>query len=217
MVNNWLLGKEPPAFDILYWNADTTRMPAALHRDFLEISTENSMRRPGGVTVLGSPVDLGTITVDSYVVAGAADHISPWQNCYRTTQLLGGRTRFVLSTSGHIAAIVNPPGNKRATYQTADEQTPPDSAQWEELATTTQGTWWTDWDEWLGRALGRDAPRARAARQPAAQARGRGTRGVRPRAVRRCRQLRRGVARGTRAPTPLTAPPPPGGRGGRRP
>jgi polyhydroxyalkanoate synthase len=149
VVNNWLLGKAPPAFDILYWNADTTRMPAALHRDFLEISTENSMRRPGAVTVLGSPVDLGRITVDSYVVAGAADHISQWQNCYRTTQLLGGRTRFVLSASGHIAAIVNPPGNKRATYQTANEHTPSDAAEWEEVATTSQGTWWTDWDEWL--------------------------------------------------------------------
>lgn len=160
VVNNWLLGKEPPTFDILYWNADTTRMPAALHRDFLEISTENSMRRPGGVTVLGSPVDLSRITVDSYIVAGAVDHISPWQNCYRTTQLLGGRTRFVLSTSGHIAAIVNPPGNKRATYRTADEQTPPDPAEWEELATTTQGTWWTDWDEWLAERSGgmRPAP-----------------------------------------------------------
>jgi polyhydroxyalkanoate synthase len=154
VVNNWLLGRKPPAFDILYWNADTTRMPAALHRDFLEIASANSMRRPGGVTVLGSPVDLGTITVDSYVVAGAADHISPWQNCYRTTQLLGGRTRFVLSTSGHIAAIVNPPGNKRATYRAAGEQTPRDSAQWEELATTTQGTWWTDWDEWLAERSG---------------------------------------------------------------
>jgi polyhydroxyalkanoate synthase len=158
MVNNWLLGKKPPTFDILYWNADTTRMPAALHRDFLEIASANSMRRPGGVTVLGSPVDLGTITVDSYVVAGAADHISPWQNCYRTTQLLGGRTRFVLSTSGHIAAIVNPPGNKRATYRAAGEQTPRDSAQWEELATTTPGTWWTDWDEWLGERSGEMRP-----------------------------------------------------------
>jgi polyhydroxyalkanoate synthase subunit PhaC len=160
VVNNWLLGNEPPAFDILYWNADTTRMPAALHRDFIEIATQNSMRRPGAVTVLGSPVDLGRITVDSYVVAGAADHISPWQNCYRTTQLLGGRTRFVLSTSGHIAAIVNPPGNPRATYRAANEQTPPDPAQWEELATTSQGTWWTDWDEWLAERSGgmRPAP-----------------------------------------------------------
>jgi len=158
VVSNWLLGKEPPAFDILYWNADTTRMPAGLHRDFLGIASENSMCRPGGVTVLGSPVDLGAITVDTYVVAGAADHISPWQNCYRTTQLLGGRTRFVLSTSGHIAAIVNPPGNKRATYRAAGEQTPPDSARWEELATTNQGTWWTDWDEWLAERSGGTRP-----------------------------------------------------------
>jgi len=104
--------------------------------------------------VLGSPVDLGSITVDSYVMAGAVDHISPWQNCYRTTQLLGGRTRFVLSTSGHIAAIVNPPGNKRATYRTAGEQTPRDPAQWEELATTNQGTWWTDWEQWLAERSG---------------------------------------------------------------
>ena len=160
VVNNWLLGKEPPAFDLLYWNADTTRMPAALHRDFLEIATQNSMRRPGAVTVLGSPVDLGRITVDSYVVAGAADHISRWQNCYRTTQLLGGRTRFVLSTSGHIAAIVNPPGNQRASYRTASERTPPAPSQWEELASTSQGTWWADWDEWLAQRSGgmRPAP-----------------------------------------------------------
>jgi poly[(R)-3-hydroxyalkanoate] polymerase subunit PhaC len=160
VVSNWLLGKEPPAFDILYWNADTTRMPAALHRDFLEIATENSMRRPGGITVLGTPVDLGSIAVDSYIVAGAADHISAWQNCYRTTQLLGGQTRFVLSTSGHIAAIVNPPGNKRASYRTADEQTPPDADEWEALATTHAGTWWTDWDDWLAERSGgmRPAP-----------------------------------------------------------
>ena len=158
MVNNWLIGKEPPAFDILYWNADTTRMPAALHRDFIQISAKNSLSRPGAVTVLGSPVDLGSITVDSYVMAGAVDHISRWQNCYRTTQLLGGSTRFVLSTSGHIAAIVNPPGNKRANYRSAGEQAPSDPAHWEELATTTQGTWWTDWDEWLGERSGGTRP-----------------------------------------------------------
>ena len=160
VVNNWLLGKDPPTFDILYWNADTTRMPAGLHRDFLEISSANAMCRPGEVTVLGSPVDLGSITVDSYVMAGAVDHISPWQNCYRTTQLLGGRTRFVLSTSGHIAAIVNPPGNQRANYRTAGEQAPSDPAQWEELATTSQGTWWTRLGRVARRALGRAcAPR----------------------------------------------------------
>jgi poly[(R)-3-hydroxyalkanoate] polymerase subunit PhaC len=149
VVNNWLLGKEPPAFDILYWNADTTRLPAALHRDFLEMASENRLREPGGVVVLGTPIDLGKITTDSYLVAGLADHITPWQNCYRTTQLLGGSTRFVLSTSGHIAAIVNPPTNKKATFRTADERTPPDAEAWLAESTVSTGTWWSDWDAWL--------------------------------------------------------------------
>ena len=112
------------------------------------------MSPPDGPSVRGSlrersGIDLSKITVDSYQVAGISDHITPWQSNYRSTQLLGSSPRFVLSTSGHIAAIVNPPGNQRATYRTAGEQAPPDPAEWEELATTTQGTWWTDWDEWL--------------------------------------------------------------------
>ena len=114
-VNNYLLGRRPPAFDILFWNADTTRMTAGLHADFVDMAVSNSLTRPGGITVLGVPLDLGKVTVDSYVVAGIADHITPWENCYRTTQLLGGTTRFVLSTSGHIAALVNPPGNPKST------------------------------------------------------------------------------------------------------
>ena len=154
VINNWLLGKEPPAFDILYWNADTTRLPAALHREFIEIATENALRHPGAVTVLGSPVDLSQITVDSYLVAGIADHITPWQNCYRTTQLLGGTRRFVLSTSGHIAAIVNPPGNKRASYRTADTLTPPSADDWMSSSTTHEGTWWDDWHAWLAQRSG---------------------------------------------------------------
>ena len=89
-VNNYLQGKTPPAFDILYWNADTTRMPAGLHRNFIEIAMANALTKPGAVSMLGSPVDLSTIDVDSYLVAGAEDHISPWPSAYRTTQLLGG-------------------------------------------------------------------------------------------------------------------------------
>ena len=154
VVNNWLLGKDPPAFDILYWNADTTRMPAALHRELLTIATENTLREPGAVTVLGSPVDLSQITVDSYLVAGIADHITPWQNCYRTTQLLGGTKRFVLSTSGHIAAIVNPPSNKRASYRIADALTPPSAEEWLSEATLSEGSWWADWDAWLDERSG---------------------------------------------------------------
>jgi polyhydroxyalkanoate synthase subunit PhaC len=160
VVNNWLLGKDPPSFDILYWNADTTRMPAALHRELLTIATHNALKEPGGVTVLGSPVDLSRITVDSYLVAGLSDHITPWQNCYRTTQLLGGSTRFVLSTSGHIAAIVNPPGSKRATYRTANTFTPPSADEWLSQASINDGTWWADWDAWLAERSGgmRPAP-----------------------------------------------------------
>ena len=116
-VNNYLQGKDPAPFDILFWNADTTRMTAALHRDFLDLALRNALVAPGQASMLGEPVDLSTISIDGYVVAGVADHICPWQACYRSAQLFGGHTRFVLSTSGHIAAIVNPPTNAKATHQ----------------------------------------------------------------------------------------------------
>jgi polyhydroxyalkanoate synthase subunit PhaC len=106
-VNNYLLGNKPPAFDILSWNADTTR----LHADFVDLAMDNKLVTPGKLTVLGTPIDLSQVGADSYIVAGIADHITPWQNCYRSTQLLGGESRFILSTSGHIAALVNPPGS----------------------------------------------------------------------------------------------------------
>ena len=104
---------------------------------------ENQLVTPGAVTVLGRPVDLSQIEVDSYVVAGIADHITPWQNCYRSTQLLGGDSRFILSTSGHIAALVNPPGNPKASYQT-NKDNPADPQQWLKTAETQQGSWWPD-------------------------------------------------------------------------
>ena len=160
-VNNYLLGKDPPAFDVLFWNADTTNMPAGLHRDFIEMSLENSLPRPGALEVLGTPVDLGAIDVDSYVIAGSADHISPWQNCYRTTQLFAGSTRFVLSTNGHIAALVNPPGNEKSSFQIADEH-PSDPEEWLAAASQRRGSWWDDWSAWLGERSGeeRKAPAA---------------------------------------------------------
>jgi polyhydroxyalkanoate synthase subunit PhaC len=152
-VNNYLLGKKPPPFDILFWNADTTRMTAGLHRDFLELGAANALVRPGAATMLGSPVDLSAIDRDSYVVAGITDHICPWQSCYQTTQLLGGPSRFVLSTSGHIAAMVNPPGNAKASYQLA-EQCPEDPRKWLSLAGTRHGTWWPDHASWLAERCG---------------------------------------------------------------
>ena len=110
VVNNYLLGKTPPAFDVLYWNQDAVRLAAGLHRDFVRLALDNSLARPGALTVLGSPVDLGAVDVDSYIVAGLNDHIVPWENAYRSTQLLGGDTKFVLSTSGHIQAHGQPAG-----------------------------------------------------------------------------------------------------------
>ena len=159
-VNNYLQGKPPPPFDILYWNADTTRMPAALHRNFIEIAMGNALTKPGAASMLGSPVDLSRVNVDSYVVAGIDDHISPWPSAYRATQLLGsGNIRFVLSNSGHIAAMVNPPTNPKATYRLAPGN-PPDHREWLAQAETVQGSWWPDYTTWLADRSGdmKEAP-----------------------------------------------------------
>ncbi len=156
-VNNYLLGREPAKFDILFWNADTTRMTAGLHRDFVRAAVANSLARPGGLTVLGTEVDLARVTVDSYVVAGVADHICPWQSCYRSAQLLGGKTRFVLSTSGHIAALVNPAGNKKSSYQASDDVTA-DAGDWQRSAATMAGSWWPDYAAWLAERSGAQVP-----------------------------------------------------------
>jgi polyhydroxyalkanoate synthase subunit PhaC len=151
-VNNYLMGRRPPAFDVLYWNADTTRMPARLHADLVELAMNNAL--------VSGDVQLGQITVDSYVIAGVADHITPWQSCYRSTGLLGGDTRFVLSTSGHIASLVNPPGNPRASYR-LNPDNPADAGQWLDGATSRPGSWWPDFVDWLAQRCGPDrrAPR----------------------------------------------------------
>jgi polyhydroxyalkanoate synthase len=161
VVNNYLLGQRPPAFDILFWNQDTVRLAAGLHRDFIQIALENPLVEPGAFELLGSPIDLGRFTVDSYVVAGIADHITPWENCQRTTQMLGGETRFVLSTSGHIAAIVNPPGNEKASYRVAEEGEHADPEAWLGKADKRRGSWWEDWNAWLAERSGpmREAPK----------------------------------------------------------
>ena len=160
-VNNYLLGKRPPAFDVLVWNADTTRMPAGLHRDFIRMTLDNALTRPGSLEVLGTPVDLSKIDVDSYVVAGSTDHICPWDSCYRSAHLLGGDTRFVLSTAGHIAALVNPPTNAKSNFRVNDAL-PASGAEWEAGAVTHPGSWWTDHAAWLAARSGdrRPAPTA---------------------------------------------------------
>jgi polyhydroxyalkanoate synthase len=148
-VNNYLEGKSPAPFDVLFWNADTTRMAAALHRDLVLTGTRNALATPGGVSMLGTPVDLSMLAVDTYVVAGVADHISPWQACYRSAQLLGSdNVRFVLSSSGHIASLVNPPGNAKASYRVGliDDSAPEG---WVETAERHQDSWWPDLVAWL--------------------------------------------------------------------
>ena len=147
-INNYLQGRPPPAFDILHWNADTTRLPAALHRDFIELALANALTVPDTATMLGTPVDLSKVDVDAYVIAGVADHICPWQSCYRTTQLLGGPVKFVLSTSGHIASMVNPPANAKAAFRTA-ASLPADPARFLAEATDVPGSWWPDYSSWL--------------------------------------------------------------------
>jgi polyhydroxyalkanoate synthase len=154
-VNNYLLGRRPPPFDILFWNADATRMAAGLHGDFLRLAVANALVQPGRATMLGSPVDLSLADRDCYLVAGITDHICPWQSCYRSTALLGGSHRFVLSTSGHIAAMVNPPGNEKAGYQVAKE-CPEDPQEWLRRAESCRGSWWPDYVAWLAERCGEE-------------------------------------------------------------
>jgi polyhydroxyalkanoate synthase len=158
-VNNYLLGQNPPAFDILYWNSDTTRLPAGLHSDFLDLYLTNGLVE-GTLEVLGTPVDIGKVMCDSFVVAGYTDHIIPWDGAYRTTQLLGGDSEFVLSNGGHIQAILNPPGNPKASYLTAGEL-PPTASEWREAASSVAGSWWTLWHQWLGTRSGPTRARRR--------------------------------------------------------
>jgi polyhydroxyalkanoate synthase len=155
--NNYLQGREPARFDILAWNADTTRMTAGLHRDFVRAAVSNSLATPGALTVHGTEIDLGQLDLDNYVVAGVADHICPWQSCYRSSQLVGGKTRFALSTSGHIAALVNPAGSKKSSYQVSDDVTA-DAASWQLLAATEKGSWWPDYSSWLAARSGGQVP-----------------------------------------------------------
>jgi polyhydroxyalkanoate synthase len=177
VVNNYLLGKDPPAFDILYWNQDAVRLSAGLHRDFVVMGLENSMAHPGEMVVLDTPIDLGAVDVDSYVVAGLKDHIVAWEAAYRSARLLGGRKRFVLSTSGHIQALVNPPGpDSRSSYRLTDEP-PAEAEEFFLQADVKPGSWWPDYSQWLAERSGelRPAPKALGSRKHRATARAPGT------------------------------------------
>jgi polyhydroxyalkanoate synthase len=159
VVNNWLLGKRPPSFDLLVWNKDSTRMPAKMHSQYLRSCYLNNEFARGEFEIDGAKLEPGKIDIDTYVLAAVDDHIVPWVSAYKTTQLFGGERRFVLSTSGHIAGIVNPPGPK-AKHWTNDDL-PEDAQQWKDNATLQTGTWWDDWAAWIAKQGGPkvEAPR----------------------------------------------------------
>ncbi len=157
LVQQWLMGEDPPAFDILAWNADGTNLPARLHEQFLDIFGNNALVKPGALRVLGTPVHLSRITLPTFVTGALTDHITPWHGCYRTTQLLSGPSTFVLSHSGHIQSLVNPPGNPRAKYWTGGEPGP-DPHAWRAAAEEHTGSWWEPWSEWAIERSGDEVP-----------------------------------------------------------
>ncbi len=164
VVNNYLLGREPPPFDLLFWNADGTRMPAMMHRFYLRrFYLENRLVEPGGITLLGEPIDLGRITLPCYFLSTREDHIAPWESTYRGARRFGGPVRFVLGRSGHIAGVVNPPVAGKYGYWTHGRP-PPEPADFLARARGHAGSWWPDWVRWLRRRSGALVP----ARDPAA-------------------------------------------------
>ncbi len=159
VASNWLLGDSPPAFDLLAWNADSTRMPARMHSQYLRSFYLDNQFSRGEFEVDGYKLDPGAADVDAYVLGAVDDHIVPWSSAHKTSQLLGGTTRFVLSTSGHIAGIVNPPSPK-ARYWTNERAGSIGPEDWRAGAELHHETWWEDWARWMddrGGAL-RDRP-----------------------------------------------------------
>jgi hypothetical protein len=150
VVNNYLLGEDPPAFDILFWNNDATNLPAQLHSDYLDLYGNQPFAEPGTAEIAGHVVDLTKVTSDLYIVAGVTDHITPWKASYRSTQLFGSKNiEFILSHSGHIQAMLNPPGNPKAKFYRADGKAPPTPEKWMAKAEETAGSWWPHWAQWL--------------------------------------------------------------------
>ncbi len=149
VVNNYLMGQKPPAFDLLYWNSDGTRMTPAAHAWYLRNTyVENNMIEPGRITLKHEKIDLGQIKNDIYAVGAEKDHIVPWQSAWRITQLAGGNVHYVLASSGHIAGIINPPGGK-GTYWTNDDTKASTAEEWLKTAKAHPGSWWNDWKDWL--------------------------------------------------------------------
>jgi polyhydroxyalkanoate synthase len=151
VVNNYLMGKDPFPFDLLYWNSDSTRMPAAMHSFYLrKMYVENKLSQPGGLTLAGVPIDLTRIKTPTFILATREDHIAPWMTTYHATQLYSGPVTFTLAASGHIAGVVNPPAAEKYCHWTNDK-CPESPEDWLASATEHKGSWWPEWNKWIAK------------------------------------------------------------------
>jgi len=165
-VNNYLLGNNPPSFDILYWNSDTTRLPAAFHADLLSVFRDSPFTQAGKLEVLGAPIDMTQVDVDAYVVAGSTDHITPWKACYETARVYGARSEFILANTGHVQSMLNPPGVAKSNFLSAKVgESGPD--EWAAGAARHDGSWWPHWMAWMQARSGelKAAPRKLGSRK----------------------------------------------------
>ena len=162
VVNNYLLGRDPLPFDLLYWNSDSTRIPAKMHSFYLRrMYMENLLAEPGGISLDGVPIELGKVAIPSYILAAKEDYIAPWTACYAATHLMSGPTRFVLAASGHVAGVINPPVKAKYGYRTGQSEGVA-AQDWLDAAESHDGSWWPDWAAWLKRRSGKKV----AARTP---------------------------------------------------
>ncbi|MCL4162402.1 UNVERIFIED_CONTAM: hypothetical protein GTU68_007200, partial [Idotea baltica] len=153
-VNNYLMGKDPFPFDILYWNSDSTRLPATVHTFYLrQMYQKNLLAKKNGLTINGTPIDLSLIDIPTYILSTKEDHITPWESTYKATKLYTGKQKFVLSGSGHVAGAINPPAKNKYCYWTNDtiESTP---TKWLKGTKEHAGSWWNDWSKWLSKESG---------------------------------------------------------------
>jgi polyhydroxyalkanoate synthase len=158
VVNNYLMGRDPFPFDLLYWNSDSTRMPAAMHSFYLRnMYLRNELAKPGGIVMNDTPIDLTKVDLPIYFISTVEDHIAPWKSTYSGARLFKGPVRFVLGGSGHIAGIINPPAANKYGYST-NETLAADPDSWLEGAKQHAGSWWTDWARWIEKHAGGDVP-----------------------------------------------------------
>ncbi len=161
VINNYLLGKDPFPFDLLYWNSDSTRMPAAMHSFYLrKMYQENLLVKPGGIALKGVPIDLTKIRLPVFMLSTKEDHIAPWKTTYAATRLYRGPVKFVLAASGHIAGVVNPPDAKKYGYWTNGKPAA-DPDDWLRGATDHAGSWWPEWQKWVAKLSGDKLPARR--------------------------------------------------------